>query len=195
MRIRADRYLSVAPPQKGFFFVIAALTILFLSLMGPDGRAAEDAESRLKVAFLFNFAKFVTWPEPEFSTQLSIMMCISGESGLGDALNALKGKTAQGREVVVKRDVKLEQIPYCHIVYVSSSEKPRISKILTEAGKGVLTVSDLPAFTDAGGIIGLTVSDNKVGFDVNLEAAQQADLKISAQLLKVARGVRGKAKS
>ena len=118
-----------------------------------------------------------------------------GESGLDDALNALKGKTAQGREVVVKRDVKLEQVSYCHIVYVSSSEKARISKILTEAGKGVLTVSDLPAFTDAGGIIGLTVSDNKVGFDVNLAAAQQADLKISAQLLKVARGVRGKAKS
>ncbi len=55
-------------------------------------------------------------------------------------------------------------------------------------------MSDIPAFVDAGGVIGLTVSDNKVAFEVNLEAAQQADLKISAQLLKVARSVRGKPK-
>jgi YfiR/HmsC-like len=182
-------------PKRTIAFsrLLAALIIAVLSLAGREALSAEEAEARLKVAFLFNFAKFVTWPEPEFSAQPTITICISGESGFGDALNALKGKTAQGREVVVKRDVKLEQIPYCHIVFVCGSE--RISKILTEAGKGVLTVSDIPAFADAGGIIGLVVSDNKVGFDVNLEAAQQADLKISAQLLKVARGVRGKTKS
>lgn len=158
------------------------------------GSAAEDAEARLKVAFLFNFAKFVTWPEPEFSAQQTISICVSGESSLGDALNGLKGKTAQGREVVVKRDVKIDQLAFCHIAFIGSSEQERVSKILTAAGKGVLTVSDMPAFVDAGGVIGLSVLDNKVGFDVNLEAAQQADLKISAQLLKVARGVRGKAK-
>jgi YfiR/HmsC-like len=174
---------------------VAILTIAVLSFSSPIGSAAEDAEARLKVAFLFNFAKFVTWPEPEFSARPTITICISGESALSDALNGLKGKTAQGRDVVVKRDVKPEQLPFCHIAFIGASEKERIAKILSETGKGVLTVSDIPAFVDAGGVIGLSVLDNKVGFDVNLDAAQQADLKISAQLLKVARGVRGKTKS
>jgi hypothetical protein len=157
--------------------------------------AAEQAEARLKVAFLFNFAKFVTWPEPEFSAQPAINLCIAGESGLGDALNALKSKSAQGKEVVIKRDVKIEQLKNCHIAFIGESEKSRLPQVLAAVGTGVLTVSDIAAFVDAGGIVGLVTADNKVGFDVNLEAAQSADLKLSAQLLKVARAVRGKAKS
>jgi YfiR/HmsC-like len=195
MRVYAATFLTMPRPLTDIRQAFAVLMIAMLSLSSGAVMAADDAEARLKVAFLFNFAKFVTWPEPEFSAQPTITICISGESALGDALNGLKGKTAQGRDVVVKRDVKLEQLPFCHIAFIGGSEKDHIAKILSGAGKGVLTVSDIPAFVDAGGVIGLSVSDNKVGFDVNLEAAQQADLKISAQLLKVARGVRGKAKS
>ena len=175
-------------------FRIAMIAASLLAAASPLGAAAEDAEAKIKVAFLFNFAKFVTWPEPEFSAQPTITICVSGESTLDDALDGLKGKSAQGRDVIVKRDVKLNQLAHCHVVFICSSDSTRVAKILTEVGKGVLTVSDIPAFVDAGGVIGLTVSDNKVAFEVNLDAAQQADLKISAQLLKVARSVRGKPK-
>lgn len=173
-------------------FVMLAASLL--AAASPLGAAADDAEAKLKVAFLFNFAKFVSWPEPEFSAQPMITICVSGESSLDDALAGLKGKSAQGRDVVVKRDVKLHQLGTCHVVFIGGSDSTRVAKILNEVGKGVLTVSDIPAFIDAGGVIGLTVSDNKIAFEVNLEAAQQADLKISAQLLKVARSVRGKPK-
>lgn len=173
---------------------IAVLAASLLVAVSRLGAAAEDAEAKLKVAFLFNFAKFVSWPEPEFSAQPSITICVSGESSLDAALASLKGKSAQGRNIVVKHDVNLHQLGFCHVVFICSSDSTRVAKILNEVGKGVLTVSDIPAFVDAGGVIGLTVSDNKVAFEVNLEAAQQADLKISAQLLKVARSVRGKPK-
>jgi YfiR/HmsC-like len=177
---------------RAIHFALPFITLL--ALAGPLGAAAENAEAKIKVAFLFNFAKFVSWPEPEFSALPSITICVSGESSLDEALNSLKGKSAQGRDVVVKRDVKFNQLASCQVVYICTSDAARMAKILTETGKGVLTVSDIPAFVDAGGVIGLTVSDNKVAFEVNLDAAQQADLKISAQLLKVARGVRGKPK-
>jgi YfiR/HmsC-like len=173
-------------------FAMLAATLLIAA--SPLGAAAEDAEAKIKVAFLFNFAKFVSWPEPEFSAQPTITICVSGESSLDNALAGLKGKSAQGRNVVVKRDVKLNQLASCHVVFICSADSTHVSKILNEVGKGVLTVSDIPAFVESGGVIGLSVSDNKVAFDVNLDAAQQADLKISAQLLKVARGVRGKTK-
>ena len=143
---------------------------------------------------LHRVRSFAVVLEPEFSAQPTITICVSGESSLDDALAGLKGKSAQGRDVVVKRDVKLNQLASCHVVFICSASSAHVAKILSEVGKGVLTVSDIPAFVESGGVIGLTVSDNKVAFEVNLEAAQQADLKISAQLLKVARGVRGKPK-
>lgn len=185
------------PPSRPKILGLMRFAMLVASLLAaasPTGAAAEDAEAKLKVAFLFNFAKYVTWPEPEFSAQRTFTICVSGESTLDDALNGLKGKSAQGRDVIVKRNVKLTQLTHCHVVFICTSERTQVRKILTEVGKGVLTVSDIPAFVDAGGVIGLTVTENKVAFEVNLEAAQHADLKISAQLLKVAHSVRGKPK-
>lgn len=173
------------------FIVVAAILIMANSL---PAAASDEAEAKLKVAFIFNFTKFVTWPEPEFSAQPVITICLAGRSLLDDAFAGLKGKFAQGREVVVKRNVKSQQLAACHLVFICNSESSRLQKILPELGKGILTVSDIPEFINRGGAIGLSVTDNKVGFEVNLDAAQQADLRISAQLLNVARGVRGETK-
>ncbi len=102
--------------------------VMLLMLTGPLGAAAEESEAKIKVAFLFNFAKFVSWPEPEFSAQPTITICVSGESTLDNALNVLKGKSAQGRDVIVKRDVKLGQLAHCHVVFICSSESTQVPK-------------------------------------------------------------------
>jgi hypothetical protein len=53
-----------------------------------------------------------------------------------------------------------------------------------------LTVSDIPSFTNSGGMIGFELIDNRVRFDVNLAAAEKAGLTLSSQLLKVATDVK-----
>ncbi len=55
---------------------------------------------------------------------------------------------------------------------------------------GVLTVSDIPQFSQRGGMIQFVVVGNKVRFEVNLTSAQDAGLTLSSDLLKVAVAVR-----
>jgi hypothetical protein len=55
---------------------------------------------------------------------------------------------------------------------------------------GVLTVSDIPDFTNSGGMIQFVLLENKVRFQVNLTAAETAGLTLSSQLLKVATSVK-----
>ena len=50
----------------------------------------------------------------------------------------------------------------------------------------MLTVSDGESAAERGAIIGLTLDENRVRFEVNLVAARKAGLKLSSQLLKVA---------
>jgi hypothetical protein len=46
-------------------------------------------------------------------------------------------------------------------------------------------------FAQGGGMIGFLLEDNKVRFEINLEAAERAKLKISARLLALAKTVIG----
>lgn len=58
------------------------------------------------------------------------------------------------------------------------------------AGAGVLTVSDMPKFTERGGMIQFVTAANRVRFEINLQSARQAGLMMSSELLRVASAVR-----
>lgn len=79
----------------------------------------------------------------------------------------------------------------CHIVFVPVSEKEQALRIVRGVkGSGVLTVGETDGFAMYGGIINLTIEQDKVRLEVNLPAAQRAGLKISSNLLNVAKIVK-----
>ena len=79
----------------------------------------------------------------------------------------------------------------CRVLYISSSEESRLKQVLMGLDKaGVLTVSDIPQFSQRGGMIQFVTAGNKIRFEVNLASAQEAGLTLSSDLLKVAATVR-----
>ena len=74
---------------------------------------------------------------------------------------------------------------------VSGIERRNLPSIFESSRKkGVLTISDLPKFAEYGGNIGFIEQDGRIRFEINLESAQQARLRISSQLLKLGTIVR-----
>jgi len=172
-------------------FFMRLTSVLVLTGLAA-GALAQSPEYRLKAAFLLNFAKFTTWPEPEFSSQAQIGLCIVGDDPFGPELGTIEAKKVQGRELTVRRNVKAEELKSCHIAFISDSEAAHLTQVLAAAGKsGVLSVSDLPNFCEAGGIIGLTTTGGRVQFDVNLQAAERASLQLNPQVLKLAKTLHG----
>jgi YfiR/HmsC-like len=170
------------------WFRLLALTALSLC----QAARADSGEHQLKAAFLYNFAKFVEWPEANFSQQQKINLCVVGHDQFGPALDTIERKMAQGREVLVRRDTLPDAVRDCQIVFVSASETKNLARVLQAVtGANALTVSDMEGFCEAGGMIALVVADKRVAFEVNLDAAHRADLKLSAQLLKLARTIYG----
>ena len=81
----------------------------------------------------------------------------------------------------------------CHLLFVSMSERRRSRDILEKIrGAPVLAVGESPDFLDQGGVINFLIKDESVRFDINLEPARIARLKLDANLLAVAASVRGK---
>lgn len=175
---------------------IAAITIVVLVVVGSTQPvSAQGAEEyKVKAAFLYNFAKFVEWPGEALSDEGSpIVIGIVGADPFGSALDrTIKGQTAQGRPLAVRRLKSGQDLKGCHILFISASETRRIPQILDGIrGSSILTVSEVEQFAHIGGIINFFIEQNKLRLEINVDTAGRARLKISSKLLSVAKVVRG----
>jgi len=170
--------------------LLCALLVGAGSLSTAHAAPAASPEYQVKAAFLYNFMKFVEWPGDPAGTPGTISLGILGHDPFGDALDAVRGKYAKGRRVVVVHFRSLEEVKGCDLLFVCASEKGRLSQTLKLANNSrMLTVADQDGFCEAGGMINLVFVKNRVGFEVNVAAANRAKLRISSQLLKLARHV------
>jgi hypothetical protein len=173
---------------------MVAVVALQLSQASALGQTRPLSEYQIKAAYLYNFAKFVEWQSERLKGEdRPIVLGILGRDPFHEALDSLEGKTVKGRRLVVKRFKSVRELEFCHILFVSSSEKDRLQPILTDAVKSwsVLTVGDVEGFTDAGGVIRLFFRKNNIRFEINIEAARQQGLAISSKLLRLADIVEG----
>lgn len=154
------------------------------------GSLQSGEEYHVKALFLYAFTKFVEWPSDMPGDALCIG--IVGDDPFGDILDqTVAGKTVNGRGFVVKRFKSDAEARLCHIVFVGASETKRMRAVLDALkGSGVLTVGEARGFAQAGGVINFEIVDNKVRFEVNIEAAKRARLKLSSKLLSLAKIVR-----
>jgi hypothetical protein len=157
------------------------------------GQNTKHSEYEVKATYLYNFTRFVEWPVQGLPGQSdSFAICVLGDNPFGPALQAtVAQETIAGRSVVAKQVPTLQDAANCRVLFISSSEDKRLKEILASLGTAsVLTVSDLPKFTQRGGMVQFIVDSNRVRFEVNSATAERAGLTLSSELLKVAVSVR-----
>jgi uncharacterized protein DUF4154 len=155
--------------------------------------AAVESEDAVKAAFVYNFSKFVEWPESAFAGPTDpIDLCVVGDNAFAAVLkDTVRDKTVKGRQLAV-RDVPLDDLDACRIIYIPASEQKHLQDILGHVNNlPILIVGDAASLAERGGMIGLTNEENRVHFEVNLTAARRAGLRLGSQLLKVASHVVG----
>jgi YfiR/HmsC-like len=186
--------------QRMVNLMLRRLTILIValsfSLSWAPGALAQDRDSSeylIKAGFIFNFAKFVDWPPATFAQPDSpIVIGILGTDPFGAIIDQIvQEKKIGGRGFVVRRlkwGTDLKDLKECKILFVGASERVHIDELVQIVkGLPILTVGETPGFAERGGVIRLVLEDNKVRFEVNVEAARQAGLTISSRLLTLAR--------
>jgi hypothetical protein len=174
---------------------------LYLSaacILASAAAAPIPQEYQVKAALIFNLAKFVEWPAnalPEMSPRMAL--CLLGEDPFGAELEqTVAGKLVNGKELVIRRFRAMQDLSGCHIVFISASEKKNLPEILGALQSShALTVGEIGQFAEMGGMINLITENNRVQFEVNVEAVERANLKISSKALKLAKVIRGGEKS
>lgn len=165
----------------------------FLSFGMPSASNSSIADNlaadSVKAGFVYNFSKFVEWPAAALPPGSPMQLCVVGQA-LDGKLNTLNGRQSQGRDIRVRNLSASGDFSGCHILFISASEERRLNSVLNAvAGSPVLTISDIGEFAEFGGMIGLSVQNEKVSFAINLANARAVGLKPSSQLLRLGRVV------
>ncbi len=176
------------------FLLAVSMGICFGTLSRARGQSGGSSEYDVKAAFLFHFAQFVEWPPETFKdASTPLTYCTIGEDPFHGALEqSLSGKTIEARPLRVAHFKQPQEIQGCQVLFVGAGETKRLGAALAGvSGNGVLLVGETEHFVEEGGIIGFCLEQNKIRFEINLEAAERAKLKISAKLLALAKTVIG----
>ena len=167
--------------------------LLLLCLAGPAGSETSMGEYSLKAAFIYNFSKFVEWPESAFRGKREFCIATLGRTPLDRELAGLSGKFVQGHPIVFRKLSSPEEAAQCQVLFISRSELARLEGTLDALrDQPVLTIAESDDFCKKGGMLSLEKENGKIVFDVNFRETQRARLKPNSQLLKLARKIYGR---
>jgi hypothetical protein len=175
--------------------IFLCLCIIFAGIVAmrasdADAQETTRGEYEVKAAFIYNFLKFVEWPDKAYAnTGNSLNICIVGDDPFGNAITVYGGEKIRNKYIAIK-NTSYQNIKNCHVVFISRSETEHLTHILKAMrGLNVLTISDTDTFEQEGVIINFSIVQQKVRFEINTSAARQSGLSISSKLLSLARVV------
>ncbi|HEU5452384.1 MAG TPA: YfiR family protein [Terriglobales bacterium] len=167
-----------------------AAVLLLAAALPPPSPAQSVTASEVKAAFVYNFAKFVDWP-PASQPSDAITFCLMGQSETTEVLQrTLPGKTVNARRVALKRIHRTPELSLCQILFLADDAGRDAETYLAESRTlPILSVTEISGMADRGVMIEFVLEENKVRFEINLDSANRAGLKISSKLLSLARVV------
>ncbi|HWE46416.1 MAG TPA: YfiR family protein [Caulobacteraceae bacterium] len=173
-----------------------ALLALAFSLSAAQAFAEDvSLEYRVKAAYLYKVAPFVAWPASAFGGAGSpFIICVQGADPFGAELDrAVAGQGVAGHPFLVRRIETVGPDSGCHILYAGGSRRQSIVDALHAVrGTNVLTVTDGERPDAPRGIVHFVISEGRVRFDIDTQAAHENGLEISAKLLVLAHAVRSR---
>jgi hypothetical protein len=175
--------------RRGLCGVLLAVFIGCLAFVSRADDAAPK-EYQIKAAYLYNFAKFVEWPDGRFAdAQSPLVIGVFGQNPFGDELRAIaRDHKINGRVITIQSVQTPAEAQRVHLLFFPAAEDSHVAGLLADLkGASVLTVGESDQFNAAGGMICFVRQADKVRFEIDAAAAEQHGLKISAQLLKLAR--------
>jgi len=178
-----------------WFFTIVVALIVSLNPIANSAEPSRPGEYEVKAAFLYNFIKFTEWPPEEIAKSgQPFVIGVLGKDPFGAALDkVVEGEAVFKKPIVTKRFSRLEDAASSHVLFISSSEGNNLSAILRALDShSILTVSEIDNFAQRGGVINLKKENERIVFEINIDAARHAGLSMNAQLLKLAKIVKGR---
>lgn len=199
--------------NKRYNLLVLILILIFVSAAGnAHADSAREREYQVKAAFVYNFIKFIDWPEEKIpADSKSITIAVIADNDFIKTFDPIKSKQVKGKNILIKPFIELDklnelqkknnsawketirELKKCQVLFICTcgekNEKVPVELLEEMKDSGILLVGEIPGFLENGGTINFVMEDKKVRFEVNTTVADRNALKIKSQLLKLAKRV------
>lgn len=165
--------------MKKIFLAVFTLVVSFATL------AQERPIHEIHAAMLYNFIKYVQWPDESNSGEF--IVGVLGDENVFNTLKLYDGKPKGAKKLVIKKLGTAEEASDCQVVYLGKSKNKDFDAIKNSVtGKSILTVTDGNGLGAKGSCINFKIVDGKLKFELNQNVVTGSNLKISSQLTSMA---------
>jgi hypothetical protein len=184
--------IAATPRWRLFFLLLCIACFPGARRIALAEENAQPLEQQVKAAYLFKFGGYVEWPANAFADAAAplIIGIVADDALVREVTRAVGNRTINGRTVVVQSLRGTEAVAKVHILFVGRAQLAK-STDLVASTHAALVVTDADRGLDQGGVINFVTAENRVRFEVSLDAAKRSGLKIGAPLLSVAMRVQG----
>ena len=165
--------------------------------IGLSARAAGAAdlpapalERRVKAAFLYKFLGYADFAAHSFAdASTPVSVGVFGADDMAAELTRIAaGRQVAGRAIAVRALREQDLAQPMHVLFVAGPDDVRAARLL-RAANAQLTVTECDGGLPTGSVINFMIVDERVRFDVSLDAAEKKNVKLSSRLLTVANRV------
>lgn len=163
------------------------LTLLAVLPGHPPQAQTIPLEAKIKAAYLYNFTKFVNWPEGALDDpQQPFRICILGSVPFEEHLAPLRQRSTGSHPIELRHIHQASEALDCQILYIGDQTSQTPAQVQAAlGGRAILTTSSRPEFAAQGGMIGFVIHDQRVRLEMNLASTRRAGLRVNAQLVEV----------
>lgn len=178
--------------RLAILLALAGLPLFAAAQTTAVGSSAATSEEKVKAAFIFKFLHYVDWPPGAFSRNDApfVIGILNDDEMIEELIKATTGRSVNGRAVTVKKMHAGDGFAGVHVLFIGSAEKIRLAQWLRQSKEQpILAITEGDDGLAKGSMINFRIVDERVRFEVALDAVEKAGLKMSSRILAVALSV------
>lgn len=162
--------------------ILATAALLMSGSIFAQERPLHEVYSMM----VFNFVKYVQWPD--HATSGEFVIGVVGNADIYNTLNGWYGGKPRGsKTIIIKKFNSAAEVTNCHVVYIDKSRSGEFDDVNSKVtGKGTLVITDKSGLGEKGSGINFKTVDNKLKFELNQKALEASNLKVSGALSSMA---------
>ena len=141
---------------------------------------AKAQDEKFKALFMYNFTKYLEWPEGNIKKEFVIG--VFGSSPIIQELAIIaKKKMVANHPIVVRKLVDINEVTKCNIVYVPENKSAHIEEIYQKCSStGTLIITDKEGLGKTFAGINYVKVDGKQNFEINKNNIEGKGIKVNS---------------
>ena len=176
--------------KNQIYLIYISLVLIFVNYC----YAEYAKEYELKGVCIIKFIDYIKWPDKSFGNNNNeFILGILGHNYFDNFFEHFRGKQFKDNNFKIIYFDSVDEIGQPQILFISSSFKNNLENIFKELeNKKILTIGDVPDFAEKGGIINLINKEGYISFEININALNRSEIKISSDLLGISKLIENK---